>query len=384
MNEKLKNHKFIVWGFEHYNPLGIVRSLGEEGIRPYTIIIKSSTESITSASKYVKKNFFVETVDDGYRVLLDNFGHESQKPFIITSDDTITSFLDTRYEEIKEKFICFNAEVAGRVSFFMNKNHINELALKHGLNVLQTYIVKKGEIPDHIQFPVITKALSSITPGWKEDVHICNNIDELKAAYKHIKSEKILLQKYIIKKNELCLDGFSIAHGTEFKIAIASTYNSVNTSTFSSNMTIFKLDNSVIEEALGGMLREVGFEGIWSVEFLIDENDELYFLEINFRNSTWSYAATCLGMNMIMGWSNGMLEGHIVEGFEKKIPHGYMAIAEFPDFRDRVKTHRISAVKWMKELRLYSCKFLYNRQDNKPFWNTVKAIFVRKFKKIFR
>ena len=36
----IRNYTHIVFGFEHYNPLGIVRSLGEKGIRPIGIIIK--------------------------------------------------------------------------------------------------------------------------------------------------------------------------------------------------------------------------------------------------------------------------------------------------------------------------------------------------------
>lgn len=36
----LANHKFIVFSEEHYNPLGVIRSLGEEGIKPIGIIIK--------------------------------------------------------------------------------------------------------------------------------------------------------------------------------------------------------------------------------------------------------------------------------------------------------------------------------------------------------
>ena len=36
--EDLRSHKFIVIGQEHYNPLGIVRTLGEHGICPTVIV----------------------------------------------------------------------------------------------------------------------------------------------------------------------------------------------------------------------------------------------------------------------------------------------------------------------------------------------------------
>ena len=52
--------------------------------------------------------------------------------------------------------------------------------------------------------------------------------------------------------------------------------------------------NGIVEdEKLKEILKEIGYEGIFEIEFLVDENDQLWFCEINFRNSTWSYASTC-------------------------------------------------------------------------------------------
>lgn len=55
------------------------------------------------------------------------------------------------------------------------------------------------------------------------------------------------------------------------------------------------------------ILKEVGFTGIFSVVFLIDQDDNLYFLEVNFRNSTWSYAYTRGGYNMPYLWAKATL-----------------------------------------------------------------------------
>ena len=48
MDSKLREHKFIVFCQDHYNPLGIVRSLGEEGIR--TIVILESKMVVNARS----------------------------------------------------------------------------------------------------------------------------------------------------------------------------------------------------------------------------------------------------------------------------------------------------------------------------------------------
>ena len=55
---------YIIFGFEHYNPLGIARSLGESGIKPIGIIIKNNRK-ITSKSKYFNKIYFVNNIEEG-------------------------------------------------------------------------------------------------------------------------------------------------------------------------------------------------------------------------------------------------------------------------------------------------------------------------------
>ena len=64
--------------------------------------------------------------------------------------------------------------------------------------------------------------------------------------------------------------------------AIASNYNNVIENAYSNYMTVKNTYDKNIEEKLDKMFEEIGFEGIFSVEFLIDQNDDLYFLEINF------------------------------------------------------------------------------------------------------
>lgn len=36
---ELKKHKFITFSEDHYNPLGVLRSLGEMGLQPIAILI---------------------------------------------------------------------------------------------------------------------------------------------------------------------------------------------------------------------------------------------------------------------------------------------------------------------------------------------------------
>lgn len=377
----IKKHKFIVFGEEHYNPLGVVRSLGESGINPTVIAIKSRRK-LLSKSKYIEKLYKVDSIQEGYELLQHVYGKNKVKSFVITADDKTTSFLDRHYEEMKDHFIFFNAGKNNRVSYYMDKNNINQLALKHGLNVLNAIPVKLGEIPDNLEYPVITKSIASTVGAWKKDVFICYSREELLSAYSKIKSPVVLLQKYIKKKNELCLDGFCANKGNLQFISIASNYNYVLADTYSSYMTIKNFQDAELNEIINNMMKEVGFEGIFSVEFLIDESDELYFCEINFRNSTWSYASTCAGMPLPTLWAEAMLINELPSNCYKTIEPNFTAMVELYDFRTRVRKNRISFINWWKEAKECNCLFyLGNKKDLKPVVSELSSMVLEKIKR---
>lgn len=364
----MSHNKYIVFGGEHYNPLGIIRSLGEHGVRPIAIIIKGN-QVLTSKSKYISILHLVDSIEAGYQLLVEKYSNLNEKCFLYTSDDNVTSYLDQHYDEIKNKFIFFNAGVKERITYYMNKENINNLARKHGLNVLDTVVVNKGEIPKDIEYPIITKSIASTIGGWKNDVFICRSEEELRSAYDTIQSPVVLIQKYITKENELCLDGMSINNGKQVMYAIASNYNYILPNTYSSYMTVFNFKDAELKSKLNAMFEEIGFEGIFSVEFLVAPDGKLYFCEINFRNSTWSYASTCAGMNLPVLWAESMMKGEISNQAEKEIPSGFTAMVELSDFRVRVLGKKISFVKWLAEAKATKCKFYINKNDMRPVFS---------------
>lgn len=378
--QKVKSHLHIVFCAEHYNPLGVVRSLGEAGIPPIAIILRSNLH-ITSRSKYLKKRFFVDSVEEGYRLLLDTFGSQPEKPFVYTCDDTIANFLDAHYDALKDRFFFFNAGVPERIAQFQNKEAILQLAQKHGLSFLKTYTVDVGEIPEGLEYPVITKAIISTIPNWKDDMVICRNESELREAYRHIRSPKVLIQKYIEKKNELCMEGLSVNRGRDTLISIASSYNYLLDNSYSPYMTVGSLHNEELRQKLCGMLEEVGFEGIFEIEFLVDQDDALYFLEINFRNSTWSYASTIAQMPLPVLWAEGMLDPNVVLQARKEVTEPFCAMVEMDDLRFRVKTKQITLSEWLRQWKSSKCKYYWGREDCLPFFSTLWGLFYNKLRK---
>ena len=358
---------FIVFGIDHYNPLGAIRSLGENGVAPVFIAIPGRAK-IASSSRYISKIHWVKDYIEGCELLLKEYGNYPKEnlPVVITSDDEQVSYMDIHYEEYKDKFVFFNAGQAGRITKYMDKFEILQIAKKHGLKILPSWKVERGKIPGNIEYPIITKSISPIVGGWKSDVFICEKEKELKEAYEKIKSPTVLLQKFVEKQNELCIDGFSFDKGRESFFGIASTYNYNIRGYYSPYMTVKNFDDQEIAVGLSGVLSEIGFEGIYSIEFLFDQDGTLYFSEINFRNSTWSYGATIAGMSLPLLWAEAMLTKEIPQ--VKKIKEPFTAMVEPIDYQKRVIDRGYDLDKWYRDFLNAKCKYYFNEKDLKPFF----------------
>lgn len=370
-----KNHLVIVFAIDHYNPLGVIRSLGENGIRPIYIAIRHRVE-LGVKSKYVSKVHQVDSVEEGYKILMDNYGEvykSGEKPFLLFSDDKSVGYFDLRYNEIKDKFITYNANnTQGRIMEFMDKKNILDLAKKHGLKVLEPIVVNRGEIPNELEYPIITKDINPNSGGWKSDVFVCNNENDLREAYTKISSPVVLLQKYIDKKTEFAFEGCSVNQGQSSLIAIKSTYKYAIPAYYSPFMTCESLHDEKLKASLEGMLAEIGFEGIFEIEFLVDKDDNAYFLEINFRNATWSYAATRAGMPLPYIWIKGMLNGKIDKEDYKEVPGGFTAMVEPIDYAKRIELGLSSPGEWLADFKKANCGFYYSENDLEPFYEMVK------------
>lgn len=367
MDSKYKGHVCIVFAQEHYNPLGLIRSLGENGIYPVYISVKRG-EKVACKSKYISKCYFVNTVEEGYKLVINEYGHYDQehKPYILFSDDKSIGYFDLHYDEIKDKFICYNAGETGRINEFMDKNRILQLAKKHGFNVLDSYVVNKGEIPNNLIYPIITKDISPNSGSWKSDVFICQNEQELINAYEKIVSPIVLIQRFIDKKNEYALEGFTISQGREMFIATAMTWKYLIEGYYSPFHNVTMFTDKEMEQKLLAMFTEIGYEGIFEVEFLIDKDNTFYFLETNFRASAWNYTGSVAGMPLSFLWVKSMSNGYIDPSDSKEF-EDFTSMSEVIDFGKRVDTGKISIAEWLKDFKEAKCTYYYNKDDMAPF-----------------
>lgn len=368
---ELRKHKFIVLSQDHYNPLDVIRSLGEKNLKPISILYGEHQWMIPHC-KYVEKLFQVETLEQGFHLLIDKFGNEDEKPFIYCSDDTTTSFLDQRYDELKDKFYLYNAGEQGRITWLQNKDNITRLATEVGLYIPKSEVVATGVLPKTLKYPVITKVLASTMGAWKGDVYICENEEQLLEAYKKIKSQKLIIQEYIRKKNEFDMEGFSINDGKDVFFPFVNDFVRLYDNSYGHYMTFRPFRDKELRKKLCDLFKLMKFNGIFEIEFMLGPNDEQYFLEVNLRASTWNYAINVGGGNMPYYWAKSTLMGRIPYEEMHLREEPFTAMVEPDDFVLNVcKMKRVSFCKWLKEVRECECHYFFNSKDKSPFYHYI-------------
>lgn len=367
MNNQYNGHLVIVFALEHYNPLGHIRSLGEQGINPIYISVKRNGD-VAALSKYISILHRVESVEEGYRLLIENYGdyEYEHRPYLIFSDDKTVGFFDLHFNELKDKFIFFNAGAQGRINEFMDKQKILNIAKKHGFNVLESQVVKCGEIPNNLTYPIITKDISPNSGNWKSDVFICENEEELKEAYKKISSPVVQIQRFVDKKNEYAIEGFTINNGKGLFIGSTLYWKYLIKGYYSPYHDVTMFKNPEMRKKLNSLFSEIGYEGIFEVEFLIDKNDVYYFLEANFRASAWNYSSAVAGMPLAPLWVKSMENGFIDPNDEKEF-EDFTDMSEVIDYGKRVEGGLCSFAEWLRDFKEAKGTYYYNKDDMAPF-----------------
>lgn len=365
---ELRKHKFISFVEDHYNPLDVIRSLGEKGIKPIVILMSEHATMIPHC-RYVGKLYRASTREEGYKILMENYSHEEYKPFVFCSDDKSTSFLDQHYDEMKGHFIFYNAGEQGRVTWLQNKDNITNLGAQAGLDNPKKEVVDTGVLPKTLKYPIITKVLASTMGAWKNDVFICQNEEELKEAYKKIKSPKLMLQEYVNKVGEFCMEGFSINDGKDVFMPYKADYIRYYNNSYGHYMSMIPFEHGDFRKKIEELFKLTKFNGIFEIEFMKGPDGKFYFLEINLRASTWNYAITVGGGNLPYFWAKSMLAGRILYEEMNLRDKPFEAIVEPSDFTRNAK--KVGYLTWFKQCLSADCHYYFNAKDPMPFFSYI-------------
>lgn len=368
---EIKEHKFIILGTYSANVLGQIRGLGERGIKPIGVLVHKDTFRIDK-SKYLATVHSVNTLEEGLSIIINTYGHESKKPFIYTDMDRAMALIDKRLDELKNKFYVWNAGENGKLSILLNKYEQFKLAKQCGFKIPKTEYVKVGELPQTLKYPIFTKSTDSLNQYWKGNAYICQNEEELMQAYKKMDVKHILLQEYIIKKDELPIEGISLNGGNEIRLLGRTVYYRFQKDSFGTYKYVEPFSNKELELRIKQLIKKFQYTGVFEIEFIIDQDGTEYYLETNFRIAQQNYAYVKLGANIPYLYAVSTLSGHIVEEEINYIPkHKINLMQEFEDFKICVLENRVSIFRWLKDVYNTECFSFYNKNDKAPFFYTI-------------
>ena len=381
--ENIFNHKFIIFGTYSANTLGQIRSLGEAGIRPIAVLVYRNSFRIDK-SKYLAKIYNVDSIEEGIDLIQREFGFEEKKPFLYTDRDDIVGLLDKRYGELIDKFYFWNSGGKGHLSKYLNKEEQIKLAKECGFDVPETEVVKVGELPTRLSYPIFTKAVDSLDKWWKGRSFICQNESELLIAYQKMKGvERIMLQQFIDKQNEVPYEGLSVNGGDEIKVLVKSVNYRFTKDSYGIYRHLEIFHDDELEEKMRRFIRSVQYSGVFEIEQIVDKKGRAYFLEANFRVTQYNFAYAKFGVNFPYIYAMSVLQNKLyLEGvkFSEKRPFNVMS--EFEDFRISCIHGDISFVKWIKDVMQTDCFQYFDKHDKIPFFFTLLSKLVYSFRKM--
>lgn len=364
-------NKIIIVGGVHHNTLGVVRSLGEDGLSDSIILLSISTSnSFVCKSKYIRKEhiYKVKSINNIVEKVLSLAKSQKEKPVVICCGDSYISVIDNAYDLLSPYCILPTTGIQGDIAQFLNKETQCVLAEKCGLKVPLHSIIKDEEKNDLTRFiyPCIIKPINSIT-GKKSDIVICLTENDVKTYLSNKKSYNFLIEEYINKIMEFQLIGCSL----EQKIIIPG-YTSIIRQPKNTNTGYLKyspIQDGVISSTLlmrvENFIREIGYKGLFSIEFIRDAGGDDYFLEINMRNDGNAYCVKSAGVNLPYIWykyaanSRAIVQESIT--FERPI---YL----MPEFNDVRNVFKVGIMQWMKECFTADAHTIFDKHDLAPFF----------------
>jgi len=238
-------------------------------------------------------------------------------------------------------------------------------------------------VGNNIPFPVIIKPLKSIN-GSKSDIQVCFNRIDFEIAMKTIPNEDVQVQHYIDKKFEYQVIGCSLNGGDTVIVPGISQIIRCPSNTNTGFLKVLPFGQFIYDyKGACSILKELGYSGLFSIEFIRDKEGKDFFMEINFRNDGNAYSITAAGVNLPYIWYLSHVSPEMIGSESLEVSKEIYVMPEISDFVLMSKG-AVSFKEWWKDLQKTNFFLLYNKMDKKPFYYELfqytTGIIFRKFK----
>lgn len=380
----MTHNKVILIGGNHHNGLGLARSFGRHGIRPYGIITDRDTNKkncFVAASRFWEKTWLVEKEEDALEILLASFTDEPSRPVVIAWSDGAAEMIDSNYDRLKDRYILPSMNrKQGEIVRLMNKEDQIGYAGQYGLSMLPSEIVMLDTDTDcPIPFPVILKPVTSIEGG-KYDMSICHCGSDYESAVSALREKgfyRILAQKYLADRREYVVTGAVSGAGYSFTVVRHIRQWPLNVGTGSFSETVFDANINDFCSALLEKIQGSGYEGTIDFELFETGSGELYLNEINWRSSGRNFISGRSGIESAYYYYCDMT-GTEYAAYDGIVKHIY-SMNEVTDIKHVFKKN-ISLAQWLADVRRAKSFAVWDASDKKPAFKRY-GIMLSKFLK---
>ena len=345
----------------------MVRALGERGYAVELITVGNPKEKYVSSSKYVSKHRALASVKELTSFLLYREAPaDEHKEIVISCSDEVTEHLNHFRDALKGRYILPGCEEEGKMLQLMDKTSMIAMAGERGLQA--PHVWRLPQEKERVNFPCITKAYVS-SHGGKADVKVIRTQDEFESFLSECEHE-IFAQPFIDKKEEVQFIGCSLRGGAEIIIPgmthILRSQPNTNTGFLEYGPIDSFYDETV--ERSKQYIKDCGYSGLFSIEFIRSKDDEVFFLEINFRNDGNAWCVTAAGVNLPAIWVKANREINYNDEIQE-VKH-ITVMPEFQDFK-LVLQRKVSLGQWLKDWWRTDAFLDWNKNDKKPFFRFI-------------
>lgn len=350
----------IIGSSNNFNELGLVRSFGVNGIKPYGIIIckkKQWKHDWLHLSRYWKKCYRVDSGKEAIDFLIKHFSDEKEKPCVTTPVDYIVQMIDENYGKLSSRFIFQNINnKEGEITYYSNKLEQVELTKSLGFDSLSSEIIILNEFDENKQldFPIILKP-AACGEGSKDDIVICKNMSEMVIAIDKLKRKnyrRILCQKYLENRTEIIAYG---AVSKKFELVSYTVLKNIRQWPESygvGSYGVLVLDQQIQEfvNKFYHAIMQFGYDGPIDTDIFMDnDTGNIYVSEYNWRPGGRNYTSLGTEVYSIVLWY--LLYNNIDISKYKVINKiGGYTMNDSTDF-NHVINGKITLKQWRKEFK---------------------------------
>ena len=381
-NNNLENAAIVI-SDDHYNALGMIRSLGENGIPVFLILMTHDKNTYVDKSKYVTQKYFVEKEETSILSKIDEISKGEFNYYIFPLSDFSANIIDKHCSWFKNNIVVPHAN--GSLSKFLDKSISKELAQSCGLHTAKSVCcnINDSDI-SWDSYPAIVKPLVSLE-GAKSDIRIVNDKEELQTTLYDLSLKlynRVLIEEYICGSDECMLEVMGCS--TPSDVYYAGIIQKIREYPLKCGSTSFAkiVDNhdAISYENISLYLKKIGYSGLFDIE-LKYANGKAYFIECNFRNGAPGYAFTRVGKCIPLMWMCALNEEEYFDESSELGRECYF-MCEQTDFLHVLKKN-IKYTEWIKDYRK-SNKIFVSKKDRRPSRKYFMIMLSVAAKKIFR